>query len=237
MTHDTLPKSTTALRKVYSIASVGGLNWNFSRIGAALDASFSRDPDYSCSIRLLPLILGHSWPWVVGPISIAVAGAEKDLWMWLNNRRGHDLKSCRFRGCGWLVHDGVDSSVWTFRGEGERFGGQQSCRESARHPANNGGPTQHAISLDRRCVQAERVHGSLHIWRYGLNLSASGAGASVISSTPKVWNRHAHEMSSAAVPIQNWLYCSIIAPKSGKRRIKLSVVNRPIVQKATTVIK
>src|SRR5580700_8442175 len=52
-----------------------------------------------------------------------------------------------------------------------------------------------------------------------------------------MWNRHAHETSSAAVPNQNWLYCSIIAPKSGKRRIKLSVVNRPIVQKAMIVTK
>ena len=36
------------------------------------------------------------------------------------------------RGCDWLVDDGVDSRVWTFRGEGRKiWPGQQSCRDGA----------------------------------------------------------------------------------------------------------
>jgi hypothetical protein len=43
----------------------------------------------------------------------------------------------------------------------------------------------------------------------------------------------AHEAAS----IQNWLYCSITAPKSGKRTIKLRLSKSPTRQNATTATK
>jgi hypothetical protein len=36
---------------------------------------------------------------------------------------------------------------------------------------------------------------------------------------------------------QNWLYCSIKAPRFGKRRITLNATNRPSTQKVTTAIR
>jgi hypothetical protein len=38
-------------------------------------------------------------------------------------------------------------------------------------------------------------------------------------------------------PHQNWLYCSMTAPKSGKQSITMSVTNKPIAQNCTVAIR
>ena len=42
---------------------------------------------------------------------------------------------------------------------------------------------------------------------------------------------------SATTSNQNWLYCSITAPKSGKRRIKLRASKKPMRQNAMTALR
>ena len=49
--------------------------------------------------------------------------------------------------------------------------------------------------------------------------------------------REAHGVSANQGHNQNWLYCSIKAPRFGKRRITLSATNRPSTQKVTTAIR
>ena len=36
---------------------------------------------------------------------------------------------------------------------------------------------------------------------------------------------------------QNWLYCAMIPPKSGKRRMKFKAAKKPIAQKSRTALR
>jgi hypothetical protein len=59
-----------------------------------------------------------------------------------------------------------------------------------------------------------------------------------MSAFPKRKSRRAEAIqNSIRARSQNWLYCSITAPKTGKRRIKFRATNNPMRQNATTARK